>query len=337
MGCAGSYTAMGIYVPAVNELNYATNLNYNWGILDYVLQGWVKPKWTFAYVSTSSFTIVGDKSAYITKGQVIKTANNVGTLYTSVVTAISYSGGSGLTTVTVQDTNVPASLSYALFALVNPTNLASVAYNTLMGYQAGNSITSGNYNVFNGYQAGYSNQAGSNNVNIGYKSGYLLTGSVNTFVGMRSGATTSSGNYNVFLGASAGDSNTVGSNNTNIGFSAGYSSIGSGNTYIGYQAGLINSSGNSNMFLGNNAGYFETGSNKLFIDNASRASEADGRVKALIYGIFDASTTNQSVTINGKLKATVGGSTNHAVCWKSDGALGYCSTVIAADGTCTCN
>lgn len=34
-----------------------------------------------------------------------------------------------------------------------------------------------------------------------------------------------------------------------------------------------------------------------------------------------------------------GGSANHAICWKADGkTLGYCSVVVAADGTCgTCN
>jgi hypothetical protein len=38
------------------------------------------------------------------------------------------------------------------------------------------------------------------------------------------------------------------------------------------------------------------------------------------------------------LKQSSGTSTNHAVCWKSTGVLGYCSAVVASDGTCgTCN
>jgi hypothetical protein len=41
--------------------------------------------------------------------------------------------------------------------------------------------------------------------------------------------------------------------------------------------------------------------------------------------------------INGTLKVNTGGSTNHAVCWKSGNIMGYCSTVIGSDGTCTCN
>jgi hypothetical protein len=50
--------------------------------------------------------------------------------------------------------------------------------------------------------------------------------------------------------------------------------------------------------IGYQAGYYETGTNKLFIDNQSRASEADGRVKALVYGVFDATVANQSITFN---------------------------------------
>lgn len=42
-------------------------------------------------------------------------------------------------------------------------------------------------------------------------------------------------------------------------------------------------------------------------------------------------------TFSGKLAVTVGGSTNKAICWKVGGVLGYCSTVVASDGSCTCN
>jgi hypothetical protein len=62
-----------------------------------------------------------------------------------------------------------------------------------------------------------------------------------------------------------------------------------------------NVNGSGNVGIGALAGYYETGSNKLFIDNAPRASEADARVKALIYGVFDAAVANQFLTINGNL------------------------------------
>jgi hypothetical protein len=62
-----------------------------------------------------------------------------------------------------------------------------------------------------------------------------------------------------------------------------------------------NSSGNGNIAIGPSAGYYETGSNKLFIDNTTRASEADGRVKSLIYGVFASTPSSQVLVVNGQL------------------------------------
>ena len=75
-------------------------------------------------------------------------------------------------------------------------------------------------------------------------------------------------------------------------------------TAAGAYAGFTLADGMSGgVFLGYQAGYYETAPNKLFIDNAQRANEADARVKALVYGIFDAATANQYLTINGHLVA----------------------------------
>lgn len=41
--------------------------------------------------------------------------------------------------------------------------------------------------------------------------------------------------------------------------------------------------------------------------------------------------------VAGTIAAATGGSANKAICWKSGTTLGYCSTVVAADGSCTCN
>lgn len=42
--------------------------------------------------------------------------------------------------------------------------------------------------------------------------------------------------------------------------------------------------------------------------------------------------------LTGSSFAIPGGSAGHATCWKNDGkTIGFCSTAIAADGTCTCN
>lgn len=45
-----------------------------------------------------------------------------------------------------------------------------------------------------------------------------------------------------------------------------------------------------------------------------------------------------TLTINKATSPYAGyGSAGKAICWKTAGTLGYCSTVVAADGSCTCN
>jgi hypothetical protein len=83
------------------------------------------------------------------------------------------------------------------------------------------------------------------------------------------------------------------------------------------------------VFVGNAAGAHETGSNSLYIDNAPRASEADAKVKALVYGVFDAAVANQSLAVNGTLNASsykVGGVA---------GASGTFSSVTVVGGIVT--
>ncbi|MFA6524632.1 MAG: hypothetical protein WCT38_03960, partial [Candidatus Paceibacterota bacterium] len=102
---------------------------------------------------------------------------------------------------------------------------------------------------------------------------------------------------NTFLGYQAGKSVTSGGKNTFLGASSGYIiSSGYENSFFGYQAGYSNTIGAGNVFLGYQAGYHETGSNKLFIDNQDRGSEANDRIKSLIYGTFDADPANQVLT-----------------------------------------
>lgn len=76
--------------------------------------------------------------------------------------------------------------------------------------------------------------------------------------------------------------------------------------------------------------------------NATFGVTKAGGILALNSGI-DADTTFNSAGNQAKISSTGtalfnGGSANHAVCWKNDGkTLGYCSDVVAAGGTCTCN
>jgi hypothetical protein len=136
----------------------------------------------------------------------------------------------------------------------------------------------------------------------------MTSGNFNTAVGYGTLATVNGGQYqNTALGAQALTKATGGSENTALGSYSLYNNLtGSNLTAVGNQAGYTSASGSGSVFLGNYAGFYETASNKLFIDNTLRASEADGRAKALVYGIFDAATANQYLTVNGHLNTIQG-------------------------------
>lgn len=168
--------------------------------------------------------------------------------------------------------------------------------NTGVGYQAAFFNTLGKNLVAIGSGALYWNTLADNNVSVGGmgNSGLDnngdglagdLVGGYNASIGWDSLCFLTSGTHNWAGGTSAAFCLRDGSHNTNCGTGAGYHNV----------------SGNGQVNLGNYAGFWETQSNKLFIDNQQRASEADARLKALIYGIFDAAVANQRLTVNGDL------------------------------------
>jgi hypothetical protein len=167
--------------------------------------------------------------------------------------------------------------------------------NVFIGFRAGNNNTTGYDNTFLGYKAGYSNTGGRENVFLGFLAGNTnSTGISNSFLGYMAGRYNSTGESNTFLGNYAGHSNTTGNLNTFLGHCSGYSNTdGERNIFIGYRAGNNNTSGWSNVFLGYRAGYYETGSNKLYIQNSDSSSP-------LIYGDF----ASDIVKIYGLLQIT---------------------------------
>jgi hypothetical protein len=165
-------------------------------------------------------------------------------------------------------------------------------FDTFIGAGAGYSNIGGSFNTFLGYYAGYASTTSGFNTFIGTFAGTSnTTGDYNTFLGNRTGMYNSGGVNNTFLGNDAGYSNTTGSFNTFLGYYAGtYNTTGSFNTFLGNGAGGGNTTGSESVFLGYRAGYFETGSNKLYIDNSDTSTP-------LIYGEFD----NDILRINGRL------------------------------------
>ncbi|MBU0765806.1 MAG: tail fiber domain-containing protein [Bacteroidetes bacterium] len=171
--------------------------------------------------------------------------------------------------------------------------------NVFMGYKSGANNSSGVKNTFVGNESGETNSTGGYNSFIGYNAGIAnSTGSGNTFVGADCGFYNQTGWYNVCMGPYAGENLKDGHYNTFIGGQAGHGGgtpgsypsafiSGDYNTALGYQAGYSNVSGNGNTFIGYKAGYYETGSNRLYIDNSNTSSP-------LLFGEFD----NNRVGIN---------------------------------------
>jgi hypothetical protein len=201
--------------------------------------------------------------------------------------------------------------------------LTSGISNFAMGNDAGAHITTGERNFCLGINSGVSINTGSDNILIGDLSGYLITtGHGNTFVGSDCAPGGASPcNFNSAFGNLCMGALTTGYANTAIGYltlglmTSGNRNVGCGteslyavvtgeeNAALGFAAGQACTLSHS-LFLGNKAGQFETAGQVLYIDTLSRINEADARVKALVYGIFDAVTANQRFRINGRLGVT---------------------------------
>ena len=146
------------------------------------------------------------------------------------------------------------------------------------------SNTTGNQNSAIGRNVLTTNSTGSSNTGVGYLALRDNTiGEFNTAVGRSSLINNSDGIQNTAVGVNALFANTTGGFNSVLGVQAGReNSTGTNNTAIGFQSLFSNVTGTSNVAIGNQAGYFETGSNRLYIEN----SDADAN-NALIYGEFD--------------------------------------------------
>jgi hypothetical protein len=191
---------------------------------------------------------------------------------------------------------------------------SAIAGNVFIGANIGGSLSGGGLNTAVGRYASGSLTSGQENTSFGYAAGYTATDAVGCVsIGSNAGRLNLSGDYNISVGYGAAY-NTTGNWNTIIGYNAGYTQGASDyNVFLGRESGYSNSTGNSNVFLGTQSGYYETGSSKLFIDNAPRTNEATARTNSLVYGVFNATVTSQElhfnaglVDINGRLEQKQG-------------------------------
>ena len=129
-------------------------------------------------------------------------------------------------------------------------------FNTVIGYQAGTSMSTGQVNTLIGHQAGDAMTTGNNNVAIGHEAlGAEAQGDRNVAVGV--GALQSQENNsdvdvnNTAVGYNAGLSLTTALNNTVIGAGAGDAvTTGNLNTFVGSHAGSATDDGASNTAVG---------------------------------------------------------------------------------------
>lgn len=213
----------------------------------------------------------------------------------------SYNTGLGHETLTSLTTgyNNSAIGQGALYALTTGHD------NMAVGFAALTSATTDFENVAIGTSALTSLNGSVLGGNIGIGASALLaltTGHANTAIGYRANIAGTTSSANTSIGWKSLEANVTGDDNTAIGtYALRTATLSQRNTAVGVNALQALQTGTDCVALGWNAGYYETGSNKLFIDNAPRASEADGRAKALVYGIFDPAVANQRFFINGVL------------------------------------
>jgi len=142
--------------------------------------------------------------------------------------------------------------------------------NTLIGYQAGDSITTAeanviigskcggllvasgaNHNVVIGFETLGSNVTGTRNIAIGTQALYEYEGNDNVAVGVQAGQQNVSGITNTFIGNYAGRGDGNSSGHVHVGYKAGYARIGGDhNTFVGYQAGYATTTASNCIAIG---------------------------------------------------------------------------------------
>jgi hypothetical protein len=204
--------------------------------------------------------------------------------------AISASGG---TQVIVESTST---LSWAGFG--NGGAEEFITLSSGLGAGSGNIVT-----VINGDTTNVLSITADGEITSAYGRYLYTNANGNIFVGL-SGPTSVSGGaiQNVSIGTQSSNDLTGGDYNVSIGYRSNYNiTTSSYNTALGSYSGYTNITGSDNIFLGAYAGYYETGGNKLYISsltNIEQATEADGRVRAIIYGEQSAITADQNLYFN---------------------------------------
>lgn len=211
--------------------------------------------------------------------------------------------------------------------------------NLFAGYRVGNRTlggtgNQGKFNVMFGGECGSVLTTGYGNTTLGWRAGRLISsGSGNTAFGSECMYGVSTSNYNSAYGYQA-FKQAVGTRNMVLGaFAVDHAVSVNECVCIGYESGSSLGAvalNNGCVFIGNQSGFYETQQAKLFIDNVKRSDEADGRIKALIYGIFASTNAAQYLTVNGNFINQIESTDTNAV--RTIATLRHNTTGVVANG-----
>ena len=179
---------------------------------------------------------------------------------------------------------------------------ATDAYNTAIGYAAGNDITSGiqntligslagqkltdaDFNVAIGINALTADTKGNKSVAIGdsalgTQNFTSSTDAYNVAIGYSAGLSVTTGVQSVYIGGLAGDADTSGGKNVYIGYVAGTANVGDQNVFIGRNAGGAITNGDKNTIIGTYDGN-EHGLDIRTSDNYIVLSDGDGNPRII--------------------------------------------------------
>jgi len=184
------------------------------------------------------------------------------------------------------------------------TRANAVRSSTTVGADAGLAMVIPAYNnCLFGYQCGKVLNSATACSLYGAESGIgLTTGINNSFFGYRCALAISTGQYNAIFGSRAAQSaGSASSFNSYFGEACGLAITGDNNTMAGFASGLNTATTSNAVYLGYYSGAYETGSGKLFIDGLNRTNEATARTNSMIYGVFNATVTSQTLALNAKV------------------------------------
>ena len=158
-------------------------------------------------------------------------------------------------------------------------------YNVTIGKDAGTAITTGDGNIAVGFEALKVLDAGADGFNtvIGYQAGTSMsTGQVNTLIGHQAGDAMTTGNNNVAIGHEALGAEAQGDRNVAVGVGAlqsqeNNSDVDVNNTAVGYNAGLSLTTALNNTVIGAGAGdAVTTGNLNTFVGSHAGSATDDG-------------------------------------------------------------